>query len=152
MHDKIRLPAKQDFIAEQRPPRPDPCQTQKGHLMVSFYVGSGSKGMPLAGQIPTACRLRASSTRSAQGNANPILRICDTQSTVRLCLIRNHAKKDTRMGVSSRGSGSRIRTLTNRSRICRATFTQIRYILFSPDALTIIPNLAKKSRVFCNFP
>ena len=27
------------------------------------------------------------------------------------------------------GSGSRIRTLTNRSRICRATFTQIRYIL-----------------------
>ena len=47
------------------------------------------------------------------------------------------------------GSGRRIRTLTNRVRVCRATLTQSRY-LFCPLARTgvIIANLQKKSTPF----
>ena len=62
------------------------------------FTLAADQGYAPAGQIP-ALAAREQAPGICVGNANPILRICDTQSTVRLCLIGYSSKTDTLMGV-----------------------------------------------------
>ena len=81
-------------------------------------------GVFACGEDALACRLRASSTRSARGNRTQVLP--DGQNTACEATVRGQNKKDTDWCPFCFGCGTRIRTQTNRVRVCSATVTQFR--------------------------